>query len=121
MGFVTATDIAIQRRELVKITTGCKEVDAILEGASHPGDCILRLTDAGAVCVWCNVCVTREASVFIVETLLWLYGRRHGERRHHRDVWGVPHGEDADVPHPRSHMPGGFVDIDQAIPEVVVC
>ena len=52
MGFVTATDIAIQRRELVKITTGCKEVDAILEGASHPGDCILRLMDAGAMYAW---------------------------------------------------------------------
>ena len=32
MGFVTATEIAMQRRELLKITTGCKEVDAILEG-----------------------------------------------------------------------------------------
>lgn len=34
MGFVTATEIAMQRRELLKITTGCKEVDAILEGAA---------------------------------------------------------------------------------------
>ncbi len=36
MGFVTATDIALQRRDLLKITTGCKDVDAILEGALQP-------------------------------------------------------------------------------------
>lgn len=45
MGFVTATEIAVQRRELLKITTGCKEVDAILEGASPDDDKIITLYD----------------------------------------------------------------------------
>lgn len=51
MGFVTATEIAMQRRELLKITTGCKEVDAILEGVALPSNapskCLALLSYAG--------------------------------------------------------------------------
>jgi Rad51 len=51
MGFVTATEIAMQRRELLKITTGCKEVDAILEGtllpSCAPSQCLALLSRAG--------------------------------------------------------------------------
>ena len=32
MGFTTATTIAEQRGDIVQITTGCKELDSILEG-----------------------------------------------------------------------------------------
>ena len=32
MGFTTATTIAEQRREMIQITTGCKELDSILDG-----------------------------------------------------------------------------------------
>lgn len=37
MGFTTASIVAEQRAELIKVTTGCKELDNILEGA-----CLLR-------------------------------------------------------------------------------
>jgi hypothetical protein len=32
MGFTTATVVAQQRDEIISITTGCKELDGILEG-----------------------------------------------------------------------------------------
>lgn len=32
--------------------------------------------------------------------------RWYWDRLHHRDVWGVSHGEDAAVPHPRCHVSG---------------
>jgi DNA repair protein RAD51 len=32
MGFTTAAIVAEQRAELIKVTTGCKELDNILEG-----------------------------------------------------------------------------------------
>lgn len=32
MGFTTAAIVAEQRAELIKVTTGCKELDDILEG-----------------------------------------------------------------------------------------
>jgi DNA repair protein RAD51 len=32
MGFTTASIVAEQRAELIKVTTGCKELDNILEG-----------------------------------------------------------------------------------------
>lgn len=32
MGFTTASNVAAQRKELLHITTGCKELDDILEG-----------------------------------------------------------------------------------------
>jgi DNA repair protein RAD51 len=32
MGFTTAAIVAEQRQELIKVTTGCKELDDILEG-----------------------------------------------------------------------------------------
>lgn len=34
MGFTTAAIVAEQRQELIKVTTGCKELDDILEGTS---------------------------------------------------------------------------------------
>lgn len=34
MGFTTASIVAEQRAELIKVTTGCKELDNILEGAA---------------------------------------------------------------------------------------
>ena len=38
MGFTTAAIVAEQRQELIKVTTGCKELDDILEGTvpAHP-------------------------------------------------------------------------------------
>jgi hypothetical protein len=33
MGFTTATTIAEQRGDIIQITTGCKELDTILEGS----------------------------------------------------------------------------------------
>jgi DNA repair protein RAD51 len=32
MGFTTASVVAEQRAEIIQITTGCKELDSILEG-----------------------------------------------------------------------------------------
>lgn len=32
MGFTTAAAVAEQRKEVISITTGCKELDTILEG-----------------------------------------------------------------------------------------
>lgn len=32
MGFTSATIIAEQRKDIIQITTGCKELDAILDG-----------------------------------------------------------------------------------------
>ena len=37
MGFTTAAIVAQQRGELIQITTGCKELDAILEGGIETG------------------------------------------------------------------------------------
>jgi hypothetical protein len=37
MGFTTASIVAEQRAELIKVTTGCKELDNILEGACFGG------------------------------------------------------------------------------------
>lgn len=37
MGFTTATIVAEQRGELIQITTGCKELDTILEGGFETG------------------------------------------------------------------------------------
>lgn len=37
MGFTTATIVAEQRSELIQITSGCKELDTILEGAHGGG------------------------------------------------------------------------------------
>lgn len=34
MGFTTATIVAEQRGDIIQITTGCKELDTILEGTS---------------------------------------------------------------------------------------
>ena len=34
MGFTTASVVAEQRAEIIQITTGCKELDSILEGKS---------------------------------------------------------------------------------------
>ena len=42
MGFTTATTIAEQRGDIVQITTGCKELDSILEGMSIQLNDILR-------------------------------------------------------------------------------
>jgi hypothetical protein len=33
MGFTTASIVAEQRAEIIQVTTGCKELDSILEGA----------------------------------------------------------------------------------------
>jgi DNA repair protein RAD51 len=33
MGFTTAAVVAEQRSDIIQITTGCKELDSILEGA----------------------------------------------------------------------------------------
>ena len=33
MGFTTASIVAEQRGEIIQITTGCKELDTILDGA----------------------------------------------------------------------------------------
>lgn len=37
MGFTTASIVAEQRGELIQITTGCKELDTILEGGVETG------------------------------------------------------------------------------------
>lgn len=37
MGFTTAAIVAEQRAELIKVTTGCKELDDILEGKLKHG------------------------------------------------------------------------------------
>lgn len=37
MGFVAASVIFEQRSELIQITTGCKELDTILEGGIETG------------------------------------------------------------------------------------
>lgn len=37
MGFTTASIVAEQRREIIQITTGCKELDTILEGGIETG------------------------------------------------------------------------------------
>lgn len=37
MGFTTASIVAQQRGELIQITTGCKELDSILEGGMETG------------------------------------------------------------------------------------
>jgi uncharacterized protein YjlB len=37
MGFTTASIVAEQRAELIKVTTGCKELDNILEGKHYHG------------------------------------------------------------------------------------
>lgn len=45
MGFTTAAIVAEQRAELIKVTTGCKELDNILDGAWKvvcAGECVLH-------------------------------------------------------------------------------
>lgn len=37
MGFTTATIVAEQRGEIINISTGCKELDAVLEGGIETG------------------------------------------------------------------------------------
>ena len=37
MGFTTATDMALQREDMVKITTGSTELDKLLEGGIETG------------------------------------------------------------------------------------
>ncbi len=38
MGFTTAAAVAEQRKEVISITTGCKELDSILEGVQEGSD-----------------------------------------------------------------------------------
>jgi DNA repair protein RAD51 len=47
MGFTTASVVAEQRAEMIQITTGCKELDAILEGG-WPQPLPEQLVHAGA-------------------------------------------------------------------------
>jgi DNA repair protein RAD51 len=42
MGFTTASIVAEQRAELIKVRTGCKELDNILEGTLEGGS-MLRM------------------------------------------------------------------------------
>lgn len=37
MGFTTASIVAEQRGEIIQITTGCKELDTILDGEAGQG------------------------------------------------------------------------------------
>ncbi len=46
MGFTTASIVAEQRNEIIKVTSGCKELDAILEGKSL-GPCSRQLRFGG--------------------------------------------------------------------------
>ena len=46
MGFTTAALVAEQRGEMIQISSGCEELDSILEGA-HPGSA------AGSLCLHC--------------------------------------------------------------------
>jgi hypothetical protein len=48
MGFTTASIVAEQRSEIIQITTGCKELDQILEGAYCVGVCGTRASVRGA-------------------------------------------------------------------------
>jgi DNA repair protein RAD51 len=43
MGFTTASIVAEQRAELIKVTTGCKELDNILEGTLKGGTMLISL------------------------------------------------------------------------------
>ena len=40
MGFTTAAVVAEQRGDIIQVTTGCKELDSILEGAP-PVMCVI--------------------------------------------------------------------------------
>lgn len=47
MGFTTAAIVAEQRAELIKVTTGCKELDDILEGEAE-ADCVCPVSPVPA-------------------------------------------------------------------------
>jgi DNA repair protein RAD51 len=60
MGFSTATVIYNQRNEIVMLTTGCKDIDQILEGAAPaaPASALHHCVCARVcVCVFVCVCV----------------------------------------------------------------
>jgi hypothetical protein len=121
MGFTTAAIVAEQRAELIKVTTGCKELDDILEGA-----CLWCV--CACVCVCVRACVCALAGAVSSRARRDLHADRHlrhdatsslgrspppfpTNRRHrdglaHRDVRGVQERQDAAVPHAVRDVPG---------------
>ena len=80
MGFTTATIVAEQRSELSQVTTGCKELDTILEGVfrAHFGRTGAHATAAGSgkqACV-CPTCCRLFSTAGGIETgsITELYG-----------------------------------------------
>lgn len=58
MGFTTATTIAEQRREMIQITTGCKELDSILDG--RPSQDLLSSGQVNRITLWSSLSKSRH-------------------------------------------------------------
>jgi len=65
MGFTTATEIHQQRRDMVQITTGCKELDKMLEGGFETGSIteIFGEFRTGKTQICHQLCVTCQLKV----------------------------------------------------------
>jgi hypothetical protein len=94
MGFTTASIVAEQRGEIIQVTTGCKELDTILEGERAQGPPHLHLP-----VLLLPVATRAHPGVH-------LRHRRRRDRVDHRALWRVPQREDPAVPHVMRHVPG---------------
>ena len=84
MGFTSATEYFQERQDLIRISTGSKELDKLLQGLT-----------------------ASDPALFVEErTLTACRIRRLRDRIDHGAVRGVPHRKDAAVPHALRHVPG---------------
>lgn len=90
MGFTTASIVAQQRGELIQITTGCKELDSILEGGIETGEPLSGLTAVEA-CVklsyfllwWVSLVWQRRSS----DGMRWPSCSKPAYERFHNTAW----------------------------------
>lgn len=144
MGFTTAAIVAEQRAELIKVTTGCKELDDILEGGEclvplqqrrrrrgqHRPACGSRRGCSPTVQAQCKhtaeSMLTRLCAYSVLAQpcccpccLRVRLSRWHRDRLHHRAVRRVQERQDAAVPHAMRHVPGAHLRL--AVTASTVC
>jgi len=91
-GFITAMEYSARREKVIRITTGSAELDKLLGGAARRarvGHLLHVQADRATAASFPFVCLLR----------------RYRDASDHRDLWRVPHRQDADLPHALRHRP----------------